>query len=226
MRAHWALTLLFYSASCLYGQNPGSITTHGNCNGSATGSNITVIIDCSSGLSKHDAQELAEQYAQILNRIRKERLSFDMVNAKLDSIRAGVDAIKITVAPRRLRKDQIKRLKSLLTGHSPASLMVEYSTTDEEAKSYFHDFENGIGGAAFYSPYSRVRPLSVGLTFVVSNDFADGRELPDTCKILLTFLQKERIDHYRETRYIQLPSGDRFDAAAPCGLIVGVKPIK
>lgn len=197
----------------------------GKCNAVATGSNITVKVDCSSSVSKEQAAELARQYHDILHKIQQENLSFTAVNQKLDSIQKGVDDLRSTNAPRHLLAGQITRLRNMEAA-SETGVGFLLLGLDQESMSYAVDFGNALQPPdSVVQKWGSVMPPIIGITVYMSSAYRSREELTGSCKILLNFLDEEKIPY-------QLSHGQEFadpsdtSKKLPCVLSTGAKPLQ
>ena len=91
-------------------------------------------------MSKEEAGRIAKQELEILQRIRRENLSFDEVNHKLDSIKQGVDEIRSAAAPRELTLAQRTKLRGLTQSLPEGSLSLFFTQEDQENARYSKEF--------------------------------------------------------------------------------------
>ena len=194
--------MLYFGCSVCVAQKPaGSVSTQGNCNGSAIGSNITVTVTCDPSTSKEQAKALATQYTEILRKIHQEHLSFDVVIQKLDSIQKGVDDLKVASAPRHLTQLQILNLRARMAAITQPSEELLYPMNDPEAVGYAKDFINALGlQSPHVVPVGMLMP-GIGIHFTVAKRFLSPVSanqamivgVPPECLITKIFLENEQI---------------------------------
>jgi hypothetical protein len=227
-----ATCVLWFACGACVAQKPaGAVSVQGDCNGSASGSNITVTVNCDPSISKEQAKVLAKQYAEILRKIQEDHLSYDVVIEKLDSIQKGVDELKATTAPRHLTPFQIQTLRARMVGVTRPGEVLSYSMNDPEAVAYMRDFNDALGlqepnlepvailvpgiGVHFFIASRYLTPVSAGQSAI-------SQAIPAECMVLKIFLEGEHIPfeaHVAEEA--RLPGSP---PTPPCALSIGAKP--
>jgi hypothetical protein len=206
------------------------VSATGNCNGVAKGTNITVVVKCEPSVSKDQALVIARQYAEILNKIRRDHLSYDVVISKLDSIQKGVDELQAAARPRRLSATQIKKL-SQLAGSAPSNdFHIGFLMNDPESGDYARDFQSGLSLADSGMDPTVILVPGVGLHFYTAERYVtrlsnvqarvDGD--PPYCEGLREFLNSENIPY--ENGISREPPQQTNIHADSCSLTVGAKP--
>ncbi len=208
------------SAVCQAQLQNTHIATQGNCNGLASGSNITVTVRCSSALDKKQAMLLAKQYAEILRRIREENLSYEVVIDKLDSIQKGVNNLTSAAAPRHLSSTQLSKLQSIFNMAPAHTIELHFLMNNEEATGYAEDFAQGLRLQRSDAVGNMTMNPGIGVHLFWHPDTETGKMAPE-CALLSTFLSSEKIPHSEPEVQYQIGT---ISAPKMCTLVVGAKP--
>lgn len=83
----WIVIVAFGASLQLYGQ-----AVKGNCNAIAVGNNVRIEVKCGpNGLTKDEAQHLADQYVELTKKINKGNITARLVLSKLSELEAKLD---------------------------------------------------------------------------------------------------------------------------------------
>jgi hypothetical protein len=214
---------LLFMVGSLFAQQP-SVVVKGNCNATASGSNLTVTVRCDSSIAPDKAKILAKQYAEILSRIRDNGISYDLVIQKLDSIQHGVDELKAATAPRRLTVGQIQALSAAVRDSGSEGLKLMYPLNDSEATGFMKDFNQALHLPPSQVQGSMIIYPGIGLHLTIDEKYlkpineqqAIIQGAPPGCMALKLFLEHEAIPYEGEHGQLGQGSG--------CVLVVGAKP--
>lgn len=195
MRTKAGLLLVFVAATLVAQGKAPKAQVKGDCNGTASGSNITIIVRCEDGISAEDTKKLAQQYAEILKRIRQENLKFDDVIGRLKGIQDSVSDIRTTVQGRHLSEKQLTALKTIAATQdfSRQSFVFSY-IAESETRNFAHEFMSAL---AIPEKWTNVILNSgqphVGVELAISAQDARNGYIPSTCGALLKLFTDEHI---------------------------------
>jgi hypothetical protein len=195
--------LLILGSMVAYAQKRSNTTTaNGDCNGTAVGTNITIVVKCEDGVSKEQAQELANEYRDLLKtvkgQIKSENLNFQDAITRLKDIQSKLSILQIGTKGRQLTSDQIARLQQAVSKfNQPYSGLTIRYTLDPETASYAKNFFDGL----------RMSPTAPGIIGIMqstntqtgvylqisSADFGN-RIVPPVCDAIGTFMHNEKIE--------------------------------
>jgi hypothetical protein len=211
------LTMLILTGLASAQTAPRGISTQGDCNGTAIGSNITVIVKCDPNISLDEAKNLAHQYTEILERIRRDNVSFTEVIKKLDSIEKGVDAIKTTTIGRSLSPQQVVLLKTRFAPLDKNAVFLDYYTIDAEAVNYGSQFVSALGLTQQVGRIMSSTNPDVGIILSISDADFRLNTIPPACEVMRQFLTAEKI--LFQGRHVASASN------GSCHIVIGLKPL-
>jgi hypothetical protein len=223
-KVFFIFSAFLFATSALAQKQPAVVSVHGNCNGSATGDNIKVTVNCNEGLSKQQADALAGQYAKLLQTIQhgsaNDSLKFDDIIQRLKNLQSGMENLEGSAKGRRLTPDQMTHLTALATSLSLDKdvFKFDFYGSDAETAAYAGDFAKAFGINTDKIPVTMqtAKPIT-GVYLEMSHaDYLAGRHQP-ACEALANFLVNEHLQI--------VPSIEDHVESGHCEMFIGYKPV-
>lgn len=197
-------------------------TTSGTCSPIITNPKADLTIKCTTaGLTPAEAKKQAQEYAEILNRIRQQNLSMKDVLDRLDAIKNDLQEVKRVSGGRHLSDQQKTDLANYLRPFGIGTVDVYTNFGDAEAAGYAWDFvllERRLGFKGVEDAgYGQAQYLDriVGLHFVLNQDDNAAGQIPRYCTAYFEGL-KAFVGNVIGEQNKEVPRGT-------CRLIVGFK---